>query len=149
MMLFFKKDLRLVRRNAMWQGTTMPCPQSINYSIFFWTLVIKSYMLQQPHLSGQYLFKNIFYVSWSRSADITAYSIWSRLWWTALHWVAAMSFLLYYIIWPISILLIMILIRRPYIIINIPVSLIMKPIMEDRTSRLWRLQCTILLFRFF
>ena len=54
--------------------------------------------------------------------DITTYSIWSRLWWTAPHWVAAMSFLLYYIIWPISILLIMILIRRPYIIINIPVS---------------------------
>ena len=52
--------------------------------------------------------------------DINAYSIWSRLWWTANHWVPSMCFLLLY--WPISTLIIMILIRRPYIIINIPVS---------------------------
>ena len=76
--------------------------------------------------------------------DINAYSIWSRLWGTALHWVASMCFLFLY--WPISILLVMISIRGPDIIMDIPVSSIMKPIMGDRTSWLWRLQCIILIF---
>ena len=138
MMPFFKKDLCLVRRNAVARNY-LPCPQSINYSVFLRTLDIKYYMLQQPHLSGQNLFINLFYI-W----DITAYSILKQATEppTSLKLLQCPS----YYLRPISILVIMILIRGPHIIMDIPVSSMMKQATEPPTSLYWRLQCSTLDF---